>query len=312
MSELQPEQQQLQPEQQQLQPTSEQQSKDTSTADNSLHTIIRNELMSTMTLFANQIELQFDYIDESVIQKVHECIKRCNDDEEYLKGFVRTVRSKLQDYSGNISSIVLTDRKISKHQYTFLNNLQLFEDALDFAIFAHENKNTKKTIVEFLHAINMSSMLLFGALNNELSPEELSKDLADFISNMKKEVDNKIHVQENALHRRKNTRAHSRKSPPIPDNPFGSLLSNSHILDIASDISKDLQSSKIDPMSLLTSLMSGKPNNQVNSIVESISKKIEGKIANGDLREDELKDQANKIMSSNSILESLGVKPRKH
>lgn len=277
-----------------------------SAEQDSLQNVIRKELVSTMTLFANQIELQFDYIDIKVIEEINKCIEKCNKDDEYFKEFVETVKSRLQEYSHNISSIVLTKRKISKNQYTFMNSIKLFEDTLDFSIFENENKNTKKTIVEFLHAINMSCMLLFSALNKELSPEELSKDLSDFILNMKSEVDKNIKAVT-----KKGSNKNTDNKNNVNGDVFSSLMSNSHILDIASDISKDLQSSKIDPMSLLTSLLSGKPNKQVNGIVESISKKIESKIANGELKEDELKDQATKIMSSDSILESLGVKPKR-
>jgi hypothetical protein len=81
-------------------------------------------------------------------------------------------------------------------------------------------------------------------------------------------------------------------------NIFQSLMANNDIMNIASDLSKDIKNENIDPMSLLTSLMSGQPNDKLNKLVTNITNKIETKINNGEIDKDLLEKQAENIMSS--------------
>lgn len=81
-------------------------------------------------------------------------------------------------------------------------------------------------------------------------------------------------------------------------NIFQSLMSNNEIMNIATDLSKDIKEENIDPMSLLSSIMSGKPNDKLNKLVSNITNKIETKINNGEIDKDALEQQAQSIMNS--------------
>mgnify|MGYP007112323325 FL=1 len=70
----------------------------------------------------------------------------------------------------------------------------------------------------------------------------------------------------------------SNNLPPVGQN-FGnlmeSLMQNNEIMNLATDLSRDIESQKLDPMMLLSSLMSGKPNDTVQNLVSNITNKIE-------------------------------------
>jgi hypothetical protein len=82
-------------------------------------------------------------------------------------------------------------------------------------------------------------------------------------------------------------------------NIMESILGNKEILNIASDISQKMQTQQMDPMSMLTSLMSGDiANSPLQSLVEEIQQKVETKINNGEIDKENLENQAKSIMGS--------------
>ena len=78
---------------------------------------------------------------------------------------------------------------------------------------------------------------------------------------------------------------------------FKALMSNSGIMNIATDLSKDIQNQNIDPMSMLSGLMSGRPDSKIQDIITNITGKIESKINSGEIDKTELETQAKNIMS---------------
>jgi hypothetical protein len=78
-----------------------------------------------------------------------------------------------------------------------------------------------------------------------------------------------------------------------------SILKNSDILNIATDISKNMQDQNMNPMTMLSSLMSGNiTNSPLQGLVESIQEKIGDKIDSGQIDRNELESQAQSIMNS--------------
>ena len=78
-----------------------------------------------------------------------------------------------------------------------------------------------------------------------------------------------------------------------------SLLGNKEILNIATDISQKMHSQQLNPMSMLSSLMSGDiENSQLQGLVEEIQQKVEDKINSGEINKDSLEDQAKNIMGT--------------
>jgi hypothetical protein len=106
-------------------------------------------------------------------------------------------------------------------------------------------------------------------------------------------------------------KVNSRRPRPIPTpgNPsmqsnqnFGnlleSLMQNGDIMSLATDLSRDIQSENLDPMTLLSSMMSGKPDNKIQKLVENITSKIETKINSGEIDQNVLEQQAQSILST--------------
>jgi len=81
-------------------------------------------------------------------------------------------------------------------------------------------------------------------------------------------------------------------------NLLESLMGNSDIMNLATDLSKDIQDQKIDPMMLLSSIMSGKPNDTIKNLVSNITNKIESKINNGEIDKTIFEQQAKNIINS--------------
>ncbi len=149
---------------------------------------------------------------------------------------------------------IQSEQKIKSKEYLFLNEIKLFNETLDFNSFKDENKNTKKTLCKYLHSILISSLV------TKVSPEELEKMF-------KKEKD---------------------------DLNLNSLMGNKELVKIAEDITNDLKNENVDPMSLMSSLLSGKSNKNIDKIVN----KIQSKIETGELNKDELEKQAQLLMNN--------------
>ena len=79
---------------------------------------------------------------------------------------------------------------------------------------------------------------------------------------------------------------------------LSNILGNTDLMSIATEISKDLQGETLDPMALMSAMMSGKPNPQLSKLVQDISTKIEGKISSGELDQQRLEEQATSIMNA--------------
>ena len=61
----------------------------------------------------------------------------------------------------------------------------------------------------------------------------------------------------------------------IPNNQFGNviktLIQNKEIMSIASELTNDIQKENIDPLSLLTSMISGKRDSNLQNLIKNIS-----------------------------------------
>ena len=117
---------------------------------------IEDELKNLLSRFINEIDLSFDYVDKSVIDRLRKMLRKMDNEEEYNR-FTNDTLIKLREYEKNISYIMMSKRKLRSVDYDFLNNLVLFNDLLDFKIFKDENKNTKRTICTYLYNIYMTT-----------------------------------------------------------------------------------------------------------------------------------------------------------
>jgi hypothetical protein len=69
-------------------------------------------------------------------------------------------------------------------------------------------------------------------------------------------------------------------------------------MSIASELSNDIKNENLDPLTLLSSMMSGKPNDTIQRLVSNISGKIERKIENGEIDKDLLEKQTESILKN--------------
>jgi hypothetical protein len=290
------------------------------TQSSSLHLMVEAELRENLKKFFNEIDLAFDYVPKSDVEKLNAFLKRLHN--ENVTKFTSTILEKLKQYEEKISYIVMSKTKLKSSHFSFLNEVVLFNDILDFSVFANENKNTKRTIVNYLYNMYMSSFVLQSAFADMSNIEDFTKHINQFVSNLKVQSENQSEI----VHEIVPSRTDGFAIGKVPKNSFDlgnilsnitgtftegngmqsgglggvlqSLMGNKEIMNLASDLSKDIQSQNLDPMALLSSMMSGKPNSAIDNLVSNITGKIEKKINNGDIDKDLLQTQAQSILKN--------------
>jgi len=282
-----------------------------------INPMIESELKKTLSGFFNEIDLVFDYVDKSIVQRLYKFLKGLNNSENVRKMVTNTLPI-LKKYETEISHVVTTRSKIRKNNLEFLNNIVLFDDILDFNVFSSENKNTKQSIIKYLYNIYMSIFILNFGLVSDNKIDEFTQELSCFVSSIQKRikeenvgtvetVDTKNKVNSKRPRPRpipgNSTNPSNSLSPLNPTNQnFGnllqSLMQNGDIMNLATELSKDIQSENLDPMTLLSSMMSGKPDNKIQKLVENITSKIETKINSGEIDQNVLEQQAQSILST--------------
>jgi hypothetical protein len=300
------------------------QAEGTGTQEPGVNPMIESELKKTLSGFFNEIDLVFDYVNKSIVQRLYKFLKGLNNSEN-VRNFIKNTLPILKKYETEISHVVTTRRKIRKNDLEFLNNIILFDDILDFNVFSSENKNTKQSIIKYLYNIYMSIFILNFGLVSDNNIDEFTQELSCFVSSIQKRIEEeKVTVidtvdtidtidtidTKNKVNSRRPRPIPGNSSNPInssnPTNPtnqnFGnllqSLMQNGDIMNLATELSKDIQSENLDPMTLLSSMMSGKPDNKIQKLVENITSKIETKINSGEIDQNVLEQQAQSILST--------------
>lgn len=277
-----------------------------------LNPLIKQEILSTLVSFITQLDLVFDYINNEYINKLRDFSVTLNDDK-ILLDFAETTYNILKPFETNLSYIIMEKHKIKSSFYDFLNDIVLFDNILEFNVFKDENKNTKKTIVTYLYNLYMSCFILkFGT---QTENQDFSQKLISFVENLQKVSQEQINV--NSINKKKkkhSSRNVNNKNNNLNmdnimnlvgnsnnlngvDSVFKSLMSNNELMSIANDLSQDIQNENIDPLTLLSSMMSGKPNNQIQKLVNNVTKKLEHKINKGEIDKTLLESQAKNILN---------------
>lgn len=213
------------------------------------------------------------------------------------------------------------------------------EISLNFGIFRNESKATKKAFVSYLYNIYLSCVFLTKYeqfIDKGSDDVDMSKELSNFINKIKGEADLAVTTEYEKIDKIfKPTRRDAISDPnlfsSLNDTPqftpeqirqlpglgnlesmmgglgslggmgdiMSSILGNQEILNIASDISHQMSTQQLDPMSMLTSLMSGNiENSPLNGLVSQIQQKVEMKIESGEIDKSELENQAQNIMNN--------------
>ena len=276
--------------------------------ENSIKPMIENELKLTISNFVNEIDLIFDYVDKNIVSNLQKLIKKI-DNREYFDVFVGTTLEDLKKFEKEISYVRMSKKKIKSSDYEFLDNIVLFNNILKFDLFKDENKNTKRTIVKYLYNIYTSCFILHFDVK-----KQDSSDILSFVTELQEKLKLQAEIQNtNPKPVKRNNIVSVHKNPPVTQMPqmpqmpgmpsgfadiFQSLMSNGEIMNIATDLSKDIQNENIDPMTLLSSMMSGTPNESLQRLISNITNKIETKINNGDINKELLEQQAQSIIDT--------------
>jgi hypothetical protein len=170
-----------------------------------------------------------------------------------------------QGVKNDIYLINNATKKIKNLKFDFLNDITFLGLKLD--IFQNENNKTKQVIVKYIF--------------NMFNPIYISKYGPP-------PVENQVTV--------------TQKENKVSGNPLENLLNNKQIMDLAQDISKDIAESKMDPMTMISSLLSGNGGGEdLQNFMEKITSKIDLKMNNGELDKGKLEKE------SESIIKSLGI-----
>lgn len=340
-----------------------------------INIFVKEDLKSNLTKFFNEIELSFDYVSKETNHKLKCFLKKLDKNEKFLE-FTNTTLTILKTYEDKITYIVTSKNKLKTSDFDFLNEIVLFNKILDFKVFTSENKNTKRSIVNYLNSIYMGICILeFGLektsrnfneivefvkkitdLRNKKEKEEreendvlptnilgnlgnlgnllggkgkpdglLMNDILKSFGNMNfdnfnlGELENLPNNLSNSLDGinelekglkfveqiglKKGQGEGEYEGPQIPGldgnfgNVFKSLMENKEIMNIASDLTRDIQNENVDPISLLTSFMSGKRDEKLEGLVNNISTKLQEKINTGKIDKSVLEKEAENILN---------------
>lgn len=289
--------------------------------------LIKKELFKNVDAFLNELELTMDYLNPQVIPSIRNYMKKVDSEEEEYKKFLEYTTQHLGSYESKISAVLFSNKKVKSDFYNFLNGISLFSNILSFRVFENESKNTKKGLIKYLYSIYMSCIFL-NQTKTEIQKEVdvatqdeaelLTTKLSEFIDKIQKEAETTLKEEDikeskpsSSRHRRRNAISYGRSNLNQADpalsalgggemgNIMESILGNKEILNIATDISQKMQSQQINPMTMLSSLMTGNiENSPLQGLVEEIQQKVEDKINNGEIDKSKLEDQAKNIMGT--------------
>lgn len=269
--------------------------------------LLNVELFKNIDSFMNEISLTMDYISDETTNNINKYIKQLKNQDELLDEFVKYTYEHLNQYQLNFSGALFSDKKVKSNFYDFLNDIILFNNYLYFSIFKDESKATKKQFVSYLYNIYLSCSCLVK-FDNEKNSDLLSKELTEFIQKIKESANDAVSKEYEKTPKPKLVKRRNAISgmPGLPGDFNGklndimsSILGNTHILDIASDISNQMHTQNLNPMTMLTSLMSEDiTDSPLNGLVTQIQAKVEMKINSGEINKELLETQAQNIMNN--------------
>ena len=249
---------------------------------------IKTDIIKTCNKFLNEISISYDHPTEKYSLYL----------DEKFEEFVEESIKVLKEYSDDLTYLSNTKEKVKTVRYHFLQNIILFGGQFKFDMFKDENKSTKKSVVKYLHSLY--TLCFLYSLNG--NTDSLNESLEKLIEQM--QINQKESLVEEVIELPRNEKmSEIPKFTQMPnlngmEDVFKSLMSNNGIMSIATELSKDIQKENIDPMSMLSGLMSGRPDEKLQNMITNITGKIESKINSGEIDKEELEKQAASIISN--------------
>jgi hypothetical protein len=270
----------------------------------SLIGFIEGEFVNILVQMVNEFDLVFDYIDKTHIRKLKKYIKTL------VKSDVLDIQMKefmnyISKYEKNMQ-IVINSKKIKSQDLLFLNEIQLF-NGFDFGIFKDENKSTKKTIIQYLYNMFMSCQFVMSYKTDFIQESDALKKFTEIMSlkftKEQEQQEQELAQQASSSKTPKKERERKVGNSPFEQlgdigNVFNDILANKDIMNLATDISKDLQDQKIDPMMIMSGLLTGKPSPMLNNLVNKITNKLETKMQSGEIDKRVFEEQAKNVLNA--------------
>lgn len=279
---------------------------------------IKTELFRNLESLVNEIDVSFEEIN---VDKMNKYIKKLKNDNLELDTFVKNTYTHLHEYEKQLSLVLFSNKKIRTPEYKFVDDIHLFPDSvkhsvhlLNFNVFSAENKNTKKSLLKYIYNIYMSCFFLQSTAS--------SSELSNFLSNITKyshpdtPLETLEEIEEISIP--STIRSHQGNLPDLGglgnlggglgglENLMSSLMNNSDIMSIANEISNDMKNETINPMDLMTSLMSGNmTDGPLSNLMNKIQTSVDSKINSGEINQAELEKQAHNII--NQVQETPGL-----
>jgi hypothetical protein len=280
---------------------------------------IKEELFKNINSFVNEIELSFDYLDNTIISRINKYVGNLKTNQVDFDRFAGYTYEHLKPFEQDICFVLFGKQKVKTDRYNFINDISLFGDSkenclLNLSVFKEENKNTKKSFLKYIYNIYMSSF--FITINKSGTPDEtqLTDELNSYVSKVQQELKDLTAANElkekTAVDVPRRNASSSRPNAPIPnmsnmrgmpaglESMMSSLLGNKDILNIATEISEQMKSEQINPMSMLSGLMSGKMDPRLNSLVSRVQENVENKINTGEINKEQFEEQAKSIIQN--------------
>jgi len=280
---------------------------------------LKKQLLKITHDFLREIDLSFDYIDEKILRNAKKDLNNYIDNDIKFKEFYTGIYDTLKVHKEN--GYLDLQEKVKTRDLDFLNNLKLFN--ISFCDFKDEKKNTKRTLVNYLNEFYIISNFLKLSQGGNCT-ESLFNEITTIVKGLIKPTTNES--ESNTVLTKSNIKGKEKQLNSILDNldtintedlssatginfsSFDNLLKNKEIMNIATELTNEMENLQIDPMSIMSSLMTGNLNdNKIGSLISSIGTKLTNKIDSGAINKKELEEQAKMFMtdiSSNKDLMS--------
>jgi hypothetical protein len=277
--------------------------------------LIKTELLNTLDKFVNELDIAFDYVTKDTILQIKKYIKKLKEDDEELKSLVDDILEKFKSCESKLAYLSLSNGKIKTKEFDILNDKTVFGNLLNLSLFKEENKNTKKIISKYIYNMYMSSVILKFSFSDNLSLDSLNNELSKYFNIIKEQhsQQNNTDQQNNTVeqggsdgNKKKSIRRLPKANPDMTnltnlegmDDIMNSLFANKDLVNIASEFTADIQRQNINPMTMLGSLMSGKPDKKITDLINQISGKLERKLNSGELDKEVFEQQASDLMNT--------------
>jgi len=278
----------------------------------SFHSVLKTQLLKIISDFVRELDISFEYIDKSILKKIKKNINACENNDILFKQLHNDIFSALNNYTDNFK--VIEKQKVKTNELLFLNDIVLLN--LNFELFKDEKKNTKKTLITYLSEFYNVSKFLNHINTNDSSENILSqiqKMVDELVIKPKEETSLAPSTSEkksrsskpqinmgNMMQNINNMSNNIDKNNPL-FNQLNELIQNQDIMNIATELTSEMQSTDIDPMKIMSSLMSGNlQDTKINDLITSIGDKITKKLNNGEIDKNMLEEHANKFLNTMS------------